>query len=69
MCVNCQSSPLSLLTHYQTAILDSSKLKEFADNSFKYDEDGRQFFKWIKSTVGKEEIAHFEQFLLFLHCF
>ena len=27
------------------------------------------FSKWVKNTVGKEEIAHKEQFLLFPKCF
>ena len=38
-------------------ILDSSKLKEFADNSFKFDENGRKFSKSFENTVGKGEIA------------
>ena len=46
-------------------IVDSSKLKEFADNNFEFDENGRKFFKRVVSTVGKEEIAYYEQFLLF----
>ena len=50
-------------------ILDSSKLKEFADDNFKFDENGRQLSKWLESTVGKGEIAHYEQFLLFVQCF
>ena len=50
-------------------ILDSSKLKEFADHNFKFDENGRKVFKWVENTVGKEEIAHYEQFLLFPQCF
>ena len=48
-------------------ILDSSKLKGFADN--KFDENGRKFPKWVENTVGKGEIARFEQFLLFPKCF
>ena len=24
---------------------------------------------WVENTVGKGEIAHYEQFLLFPHCF
>ena len=31
-------------------ILDSSKLKEFADDNFKVDENGRYFFKRIENT-------------------
>ena len=50
-------------------ILDSSELKEFPDNNFEYDENGRKFFKWIENTVGKGEIAHYEQFLLCPLCF
>ena len=47
----------------------SSKLKEFADDNFKFDENGRKFSKWAENTVGKGEIARYEQFLLFPHCF
>ena len=50
-------------------ILDSSKLKQFADDNFKFDENGRKFSKWLENTVGKGEIARYEQFLLFLLCF
>ena len=34
-------------------ILNSSKLKEFADDNFKFDENGRKLSKWIENTVGK----------------
>ena len=50
-------------------ILDSSKLKEFADDNFKFDENGRKLSKQIENSVVKGEIAHDEQFLLFPHCF
>ena len=50
-------------------ILDPSKLEEFADDNFKFDENGRKFFKRIEDTVGKGEIAHYKQFLLFPQCF
>ena len=46
-------------------ILDSSKLKEFADDNFIFDENGRKLSKWVENTVGKGEIARYEQFLLF----
>ena len=49
-------------------ILDSSKLKGFADNNFKFDKNGRMFFKWVENTVVKGEIARYEQFLLFPQC-
>ena len=50
-------------------ILDSSKLKKFADNKFKFDENCRKLSKQVENNVGKGEIAHYEQFLLFLQCF
>ena len=50
-------------------ILDFSKLKEFADDNFKFDENGRKLSKWVENTVGKGEIARYEQFLLFPQCF
>ena len=49
--------------------LDSSKLKEFADDNFKFDEYGRKLSKKVENIVGKGEIAHNEQFLLFPQCF
>ena len=50
-------------------ILDSSKPKEFAGDSFKFDEYGKKLSKWVEDTVGKGEIARYEQFLLFPQCF
>ena len=49
--------------------LDSSKLREFADDNFKFYENGRKFSRWIQNTVGKGEIARYEQFLLYPQCF
>ena len=60
---------MSLSTHNQMKILDSSKLQEFADNNFKFDQNGRKLSKWVENTVGKGEIALYEQFLLFPQCF
>ena len=39
-------------------------MKKFADDNFKFDENGRKFSKQVENTVGKGEIAHYEQFLL-----
>ena len=50
-------------------ILDSSKLKESADDNFKFHENGRKLSKRVENTVGKGEIARYEQFLLFPQCF
>ena len=43
---------------------NQSKLKDFADNNFKFDENVKKFPKRVKNAVGKEEIAFYEQFLL-----
>ena len=45
------------------------RLKEFADDNFKFDENGRKLSKRVENTVGKGEIAPYEQFLLFPQCF
>ena len=57
------------LTHYQTTILDCSKLKEFANDNSKFDENDKKISKQVENTVGKGEIARYEQFLLFPQCF
>ena len=49
-------------------ILDSSKLKELADENFKLDDNGSTFSKRVENTVRKGEIACYEQFLLFSQC-
>ena len=38
---------------------------KFADDNFEFDENGRKFSKRVENTVGKGEIARYEQFLLF----
>ena len=48
---------------------DSSKLKAFADDNFRFDENGGKFPKRVENTVGKGKIARYEQFLLFPQCF
>ena len=50
-------------------ILDSSKLKEFADDNFEFDENARKLSKSVENTLGKREIARYEQLLLFPQCF
>ena len=57
------------LTHYQMTNFRLSKLKEFADDNFKFDKNGRNLSKQVENTVGKGEIARYEQFLLFPQCF
>ena len=43
-------------------ILDPSKLKEFADDDFKFEEIDKNFSKCLENTVGKEEIACYSVF-------
>ena len=50
-------------------MLDFSKLKEFAYDNFELYENGRKLSIRVESTVGKGEIARYEQFLLFPQCF
>ena len=57
-------STLSKMTYF-----DASKLKGLADDNFKIDENGGKYFKRVENAVGKGEIAHYEQFLLFPQCF
>ena len=40
-------------------------MKQFTDNNFRLDENGRKFFKQIENTVEKGEIARYKQFLFF----
>ena len=50
-------------------ILDSSSLKKFADDNFRFEENGRKLTERVENTVGKGETAHYEKFLLFPQCF
>ena len=55
-----------ILTHYQTTNFRLFQTKKkFADDNFKFDENGRKLSKQVEITVGKGEIARHEQFLLF----
>ena len=60
---------MAKLTFPKRQILDYYKLKEFADDNFKFDINGRKFSKGVENTVGKGEIARYEQFFLFPQCF
>ena len=57
------------LTHYQTTNFRLFQIERVSDNNFKLDENSRKLLKPVENTVGKEEIARYEQFLLFLQCF
>ena len=43
----------------------TSKLKECAEDNFKFDESGGNFSESLENTVGKENISSYKQFLLF----
>ena len=47
----------------------SSKLKGFAGDNFKFDDNSKKLSKQVGNTEGKGEIARKEQFLLFPQCF
>ena len=53
------------LTISQTTNLDPSKLEEFADDNFKFYENGRKLSKWLENMAGQREIARYKQFLRF----
>ena len=64
--LSAQSKPADLIYLFlKQQIEDSCKLKEFADDNFKCDENGRKFSKRVENTVEKGGITHYEQFLLF----
>ena len=48
-------------------ILDSSKLEEFADNNFKFDENGRKISKRVENTVEKRRNCSFSKDLYSRH--
>ena len=50
---------ISIYPFPKRQILDSSKLKEFAEDNFNFNENGRMISKWVENTVGKGEIARF----------
>ena len=49
-------------------ILESFKLKAFADNNSKFDENGRKFFKIGKKTLLEKEKLLVMSNLSFSHC-
>ena len=44
-------------------VLDSSKLREEADDNFEFDENGRNFSKWVEYTVTNN-FSFFKRFVL-----
>ena len=62
-------SPFDIYPFPKRQILDSAKLREFADDKFEFDEKDGKFSERVENAVGKGEIARYEQFLLFPQCF
>ena len=62
---------IGLLDHVtcETVTVNPFPNDKFADDNFKFDENGRKFSKQVENTVGKGETAHHAQFLLFPNCF
>ena len=58
-----------LLALLQMTKFRHCQTKEFADDNFKFGESREKFSKGTENTVGKGEIARYEQFLLFPLCF
>ena len=46
-----------------------SKLKEFADDNLKIDENGEKFYKTVENNVGTGGIARYKQIVLIPRCF
>ena len=65
----CPMFKLKLKSFPKQQILDSSKLKEFVNDNFRFDINGKKFSKWVENNLGKGESARYEQFLLFLAMF
>ena len=43
-------------------------MKQSAEDNFEFDVNSRKFSNLVENTVGKGEIARYEQFLLFPQC-
>ena len=39
-------------------VLDSSKLKDLADNNFKFDKNGAKYSKTVENTMGEGDMTH-----------
>ena len=59
---SCNGLTLSKKTDFR---LCDSESESFSDDNFKLDENGRKVSRQVENTVGKGEIARYEQFLLF----
>ena len=53
------------LTNYQMTNFRLFQTEEFADDNFKFDENGRKLSKRVENTVGKGKIARYDSKGLF----
>ena len=58
-----------ILTLSQTTIFILFQTERVCRQQFQLNENGRNFSELAENTVGKGEIACYEQFLLFPQCF
>ena len=58
-----------ILTLSQTTNFELFQIERVRRRQLKLDDIGWKVSKWVENSVGKGEIAHYEQFLLFLQCF
>ena len=59
----------NVLTLSQTKIFRLFQTQRICRQQFQIDKNDRNFSKRLENTVGKGEIAHYEQFLLLQQCF
>ena len=60
---------VNYLTHSQTTNFKLLQIGIVCSQQLKFDENGGEFSKRIKNTVGKGKIALYEKFLPFPQCF
>ena len=60
---------LKILTLSQTTNFRLFRTERVCRRQFQARKNGEKFSKLVKNAVGKGEIAHYEQFLLFPQCF
>ena len=69
VCDSKLQADLSRLTYYQTTNFRLFQTERVCRQQFHMDENERKLSKRVENTVGKGEIARYEQFLLFPQCF
>ena len=67
MCIPC--SKTLQLTHYQTTNFRLFQTERVCRRQFQIGRKWKKVSKQVENTVGKGEIARYEQFLLFPQCF